>query len=284
MSSMAKIFVVVNLVLAVCVFGAAAVLLGAQDDYKMAHQKTLTQFDDYKKAQDDALEAKDRQITQLAQARGEAVASATQAKAETETHRTQLEKSRATDTTQRATIESLSQSLEGLRTQLKDNSEQMRKMSDAAQESTQNMLSWKNKYEEELQNRNRLEVELSNSQDMIQSLSAQKGDLERQVRQQKFELGEYAKKFGTLISGNRGSNGRVMAVKSLNNGVLVSISVGKEDGVRDGDTYNIRRGTNYIGSIRIDSVMRGQAVGIFDTKYTGGNGNPDVGDIAYAAR
>ena len=42
MSSMAKIFVVVNLVIIVAVFGSAATLLGAQDDYRAALTEATT--------------------------------------------------------------------------------------------------------------------------------------------------------------------------------------------------------------------------------------------------
>jgi hypothetical protein len=43
MSSMAKIFVVVNLIIAIAAFGSAATLLGAQDDYKTELLKTIDQ-------------------------------------------------------------------------------------------------------------------------------------------------------------------------------------------------------------------------------------------------
>ena len=39
MSSMAKIFVVVNLILGVVAFGSAATLLGAKEDYKAANKE-----------------------------------------------------------------------------------------------------------------------------------------------------------------------------------------------------------------------------------------------------
>jgi gas vesicle protein len=50
MSTVAKIFVVVNLLLGVVAFGSAATLLGAQDDYKSALESVNTKFDEYKDA------------------------------------------------------------------------------------------------------------------------------------------------------------------------------------------------------------------------------------------
>ena len=46
MSSMAKIFVVVNLVLGVAAFGAAATLLGAQNDYRAALEEQMQNYKD----------------------------------------------------------------------------------------------------------------------------------------------------------------------------------------------------------------------------------------------
>ena len=57
MSSMAKIFVVVNLLLGVAAFGSAATLLGAQNDYRAALEAKQAEYvklqNDLKTAQDD---------------------------------------------------------------------------------------------------------------------------------------------------------------------------------------------------------------------------------------
>ena len=64
MSSMAKIFVVVNLVLGVVAFGSAATLLGAQDDYKSALTKANEEFEGFRAAMEKRVDDLNDQLGQ----------------------------------------------------------------------------------------------------------------------------------------------------------------------------------------------------------------------------
>ena len=55
MSSMAKIFVVVNLLLIVAVFGSAATLLGAQDNYREELEETASNAEKTNEALEDRI-------------------------------------------------------------------------------------------------------------------------------------------------------------------------------------------------------------------------------------
>jgi hypothetical protein len=64
-------------------------------------------------------------------------------------------------------------------------------------------------------------------------------------------------------------------------GSLIQISVGSKDKVRPGDVYHIRRGSSYVGMIRITNVEKDSAVGTFDNEYSGAAAPPQKGDTAY---
>lgn len=58
-------------------------------------------------------------------------------------------------------------------------------------------------------------------------------------------------------------------------GDLVSISAGSNDGVREGDNFQLNRGATYVGRITITGVDKNQSVGEFDP-----GAPPQVGDKA----
>ncbi|MDH3591880.1 MAG: hypothetical protein OER88_08385, partial [Planctomycetota bacterium] len=196
MSSMAKIFVVVNLVLAVCTFGAAATLLGAQDDYKEANVAMKTKFEAFQAAKAADISSLKDQVAQQTQRSGQAIVEQKNAQQESESYKTQLANARTSAEKLQSSVQVYAAEIAALRKQMADNVADIKKMSDASQKATQDAVNARQTLEDEVANRARLEGEVSKLSDTIQQLSAQKGDLERQIRQAKFEIGEYAKKHG----------------------------------------------------------------------------------------
>ena len=142
----------------------------------------------------------------------------------------------------------------------------------------QEVLNSKKGLEDEITNRVRLGQQVSLLNDQVQELSANKGDLERALREANFWVGEYRKRYGDLGGTGGGVEGRVQNVRDN----LVVISVGSKDGVRVGDTYHLRRGATHVGQIRIDKVEANMAVGVFDNAFAGDGAPPQTGDVAYA--
>jgi hypothetical protein len=62
---------------------------------------------------------------------------------------------------------------------------------------------------------------------------------------------------------------------------LVVISLGSADGVRVGDLFHVRRGSAYVGRIRIDKVERNLSVGTFDSQFPGPGAPPQKRDVVY---
>jgi hypothetical protein len=278
MSSMAKIFVVVNLILGVMAFGSAATLLGTKEDYKTANKDMAAKFEVYKSDQEGKLKA----------ANGRAQASATDAtnsatlKATAEQKNEELTRRLAGAETangmHRATIEKLTETERTLLEINKSYKSFLQSYAKDSSEATKDKLNYQTKWQNEVANRVNLEAEVKKCQAENSQLSAMNGDLAKQLKNCKFWLGKYRQQFGDITGGPTGANGVVKSVK----GNLVVLSVGSDDGVRNGDTYQIRRGSNHVGQVTVTRVYKDQSVGTFDTNFKGPAAPPQAGDAAEA--
>lgn len=277
MSTMAKIFVVVNLVLAVAVFGAAATLLGAQDDYKkaleMAGEKARATIDQ----KDREIQGLTKQANEALQRASEAGAARKTAEAETEQRKNEAAQSKAANEKLLASNEIYAAELAALRDLIERNEAASKTWVNEAAQATKDKLNFQTRFEEETRARAQCEQTISDLQEQINELAAMRGDLEKKNADLEFWVAEARKRIPDLGTPSKGPPGVVNAVK----GNLVTISVGSEDGVRRGDTYHIRRGGTYVGQIKITSVQKHLAVGEFDTQFPGPGGAPEVNDTAY---
>jgi len=276
MSSMAKIFVVVNLVFVLLVFGAAGALLGAQDDFKteLQNMKAAYQVDKdlwTKKNQASETEAREQiQRASLLETQKK------EAEVQREIYQTQAREAATLSQKLSDAADTNSKELSGLREMLQTKQNEVATMQKRADDASKSYLDCNKKLEDEIANRVSLETRLSQLNEQVSALSGERGDLEKKVRDLEFWLGVYREKFGD-IQPNEGATGVVLAVK----GNLVSISVGSADGVKIGVDYHLRRGSQYVGRMRIKSVMKNQSVGEFDEEFAGSGAPPQVNDTAY---
>ena len=282
MSSMAKIFVVVNLVLVVAVFGSAATLLGAQDDWK----KALTE------AQTKAAEIQSVQVNRIKQA---------ELRVQTQTAKAAEQQSRADDAEDRLQIAKaeldkaaqINAQISGANEKNAGELGALRKLLEAQQATVAAARSEANdangkfqdafkSLEEETRNRAELEGRVQELDDSTRTLQAQGQDLQKQVRQLQFWI-QQAKKDGYKGGiRERGSNGQVLEIRDVaGGGMIVIISVGSDDGVAVGDEYRISRGSSFVGFAKITRVYKDKAVGEFDTKFKGPGAPPQQNDRAY---
>lgn len=277
MTSMAKIFVVVNLVLTLAFFGSAAALLGAQDDYKTAFEGVTQKFEEAKKEWQAKLDQANRERDQAVANASKELASRTAADTRSKELESQLTASNQTNQKLTSTTETNATELASLRKLIEENRATNDALRQRAEEASQNYLNANKKLEDEIANRVGLEQQVSQLNEQIASLSAKIGDLDKSKADLEFWLGAYKEKFGEIGMPGKGANGVVLAVK----GNLVSISVGSEDGVKIGDEYHLRRGDKYVGRITIKTVMKNQAVGQFDEEFAGSGAPAQVNDVAY---
>jgi hypothetical protein len=280
MSSMAKIFVVVNLVLAVMTFGSAATLLGAQDDYKNAFTKTSELFNAYKVQKDNEIEGLRDQNAQMTTKVSTEVAARNAADQKSATLTKDLASTKAANDALRGTTETLTKELTQLRGVVDNMRQALDKQTEVATSQTNDATNARKTLEEEVANRVRLEQDLVRANEQIQEQAAQIGDLSSQLRQANFWVNTYRERFGDITGGPQGSDGRILEVR----GNILALSVGSEDGVRVGDIYNLRRGAEYVGQCKVTKVYKGQSVAEFDAEYPGNAAPPQTGDVAYPHR
>jgi hypothetical protein len=272
---MAKIFVVVNLVFGILAFGAAATLLGASDDYKIAFEKEVAAHKATKQQYEqdvNRLEVTASQATMKASQQNDR-ADGLQGKVEE--LQTALTSAEATNQSLRSSNESFSRNLQELKDLLASQQAFQDKLSGETKTSTEQMLSTRAQWEKEVANRVGLEQQVSELNEQMATLSASKGDTERQLKQAEFYLGIYKQRYGP-ITPNEGAEGVVNGVR----GSLVGISVGSADKVKLGDVYSLSRGGQYVGRIIISSVDKNQSVGEFDQQFPGSGAPPQKGDKA----
>jgi FtsZ-binding cell division protein ZapB len=275
MSSMAKIFVVVNLVFGILCFGAGATLLGASDDYKTAFEKEVAAHKQTK--QDNAAEVTRLELTatQATQKATSEVDRANVLQGRVEELTTKMNQAEATNQSLRSSNESFSRNLGELKDLIAANQAFLDKQSGESKTATEQMLAARTQWEKEVANRVGLEQQVSELNEQMATVSATKGDLERELNRANFHLGVYQKRYGPIVP-PEGAAGIVNGVR----GNLVGISVGTADKVKLGDIYSLSRGAQYVGRIIITNVDKNQSVGEFDDRFPGSGAPPQVNDKA----
>ncbi len=275
MSSMAKIFVVVNLAFSIVAFGSAATLLGAQDDYRKGYEEARAEYKALQVSSQTKIDDLELQRSQQANKASEEFGKATQLQQSVEDLNTRLAAAESSNQTLRSSVDSFSKELATQNELNKAHQAFLDKASGEAKTATEQMLNAKAQLDKEIGNRVGLQQQVEELGEQMTTLSASKGDVERALREANFWLDKYRAKFGD-IKGSEGAVGVVNAVK----GTLVSISVGSADKVRVGDWYELSRGGSYVGRIKITTVDRNLSVGQFDTMNPGSGAPPQPGDKA----
>jgi len=275
MSSMAKIFVVVNLILAVAVFGAAATLLGAQDDYKKALEKATTDFAKFQSVKEADITRLNKELADQQGKASEALAAKNNAEGTLEGVRKENADLKSTNEKMNSSVETLSKEVSSLRDIIEADRASREKLSMEAKSSTTDKLNLQKKWEEEVRARASADSQIADLNETVQNMAAEKGDMDKDLRNTKFWLDKYRERYGDMVGG-QGSAGRVLSVR----GNLVVLSVGSQDKVAIGDVYSIRRGSTFVGQMKVTKVYKDQAVGEFDDRFTGPGQAPQAGDTA----
>lgn len=284
MSSMAKIFVVVNLVIIVAVFGSAATLLGAQDDYRKALTETANKARDthakQKKMIDDAR-------AQTASQRTKAINEmnrANDAEQRFEMAKANSDSANQINVSNGAALERLSGEYNSLRKLYEGQAEMIKTLQSSAKDADQNYTdknsAWERAVKEAAARANRI-AELDDSVRTLQAEHKAKMD---ELRQTKFWLEEMEKRHGSIRDNQIiDVEGRVLEVREAVGGVvIVIISIGREDKVTVGSEFKISRGRDFVGFAKITRVMKNSAVAEFDTRFAGKGAPVRSGDRAYS--
>lgn len=256
MSVVAKILVVLNLVLAVVFLGAAGTFLGQKESWKIKHA-------DLKKATDITIATKDENISQLSDELSAQTAAAVRANGQAENFKQQMEGKEAeykaiVDRHNQliAQYERLSQTYQDVVNTIgeykKDKATLISEKDAASAKARQATDDMNNAVKEAA----RLTGIIADRDDAIAALEKKAFGMGEQIEKLDMVLLAYKDKFGDI--GDVMAPKKISAVVSAANGDMniVILSVGRDDGVKEGYEFTVYRGNDYVGKVIIDTVEK----------------------------
>lgn len=282
MSSMAKIFVVVNLLLVVAVFGSAATLLGAQDDYRAALADLEVKSRETREKLAADIVKLNSQIASQKQKASAEKSRADDAEARLEIAKSTLDKAQQANASKDAANERMVGELASLRKLHENQQAALAAAQSDATEASKNFVDKNKAWEEVVRNAASLDMRVTELSDSVRSLQADKKKVEDELRDANFWLGKYKERYGPMGPSGGGAEGRVLEVREAAGGVvLLILSVGRDDGVAVGAEYRISRGSSFVGFAKVTRVLKDKAVAEFDTQFPGNGAPARNGDRAY---
>ncbi|MDA1194985.1 MAG: hypothetical protein O2894_07340 [Planctomycetota bacterium] len=260
MSTVAKILVVLNLLLAGYFLSSASTYLAKQEEFKTA----LT---NEKKAHQDTRDEKDGEIASLRGRVQNVGTDLTKAQQESATLRAENTRLSAENTQMREAWNQLSASA----TKSANSVEQLTNSLSAANAMISSLQADSNQLRENLRAAtedrdakvaqvNALQQQLTNETESRKGLEGQLADQRDQNQRLAFEIAYFKAKFPGLVASNQpAQTGRILA--SDNDANVCVISLGEEDGVQAGFQYIVSRGSEYIATIQVTDVQAKQSAG-----------------------
>jgi hypothetical protein len=253
----AKILIVLNLILAVAVMGAAGAYLQSAETWKKNH----TEAEARSKAEIATLN--DR-IGKAETAKDEAVrgkGAAQQAQAAAEAANRTLTENNALLSKQ---VNDISGSLEGIKTQMKDQNANL----DAARAANEKLQGEKSTAEADKRaaldaqakaetEQKRLTAENANLSAMLDATQKDKVALADNLEAANTHLTMYKNKYGNLSGETTPVKGQILAADSALD--IYLISVGSKDGVKIADELTVFRGDTFVAVVVVDQVFNDKA-------------------------
>lgn len=272
MSQVARVFVVLNLIVACGFLFAASTFLALNNDWKgkhedavEAHAKAITEKDEKIKEVEKKLEVREREYTAQTE-------KATGLETENAALRQQVEALRGDVNTRDAQITGFSDQLGRLQEAVNRQQQHIENLEtqnaqaqDQAREARAAEMAANQALEAERGTTRELENTVAQKERDINQLTNEKGDLSLMV--------DFAKQKGIVFDAfpMRAVNGAVVGADAGTK--MVMVNVGKSHGVERGYVLDIVRGDRYVGRMRVDYVENNTASGILtitnDTPRTG---------------
>jgi hypothetical protein len=259
MSTVAKVFVVLNLVLAVAFLGAAATFLGYVDSYrnqldveKTAHQTTRDTTSKLISERDTKISTLTNQLAQANEEKGAAI----RMDERTTQAYTNLQTAYAT------TAASLTRATASL-TVAQDTIKNLTALKDELQANARTMAEALRVANDErgaaVKAANQAQLDLENEQDRARQLEQNLASCEDARARLEFAARARAAGGGTGGPGEPQppQQGKVTAADPRAN--IVVISLGSEDGVKAGYRYVVSRGADYVGTVEVTSTEAKQS-------------------------
>lgn len=273
MSTVAKVFVVLNFLLAALFLGSASALLGHSDHWKARHTTDTTKLSADLNTEKNRSKALESELSKTQADKTASDTAAAERKREAETLQTQ-------NATLKEKFDSLlaSHAAATRALQIAQNTiDNVQKLVGVLQESRKtdidNLTKALAEKNEAVKMQNALEANLNDATQQLKDVLAKHATTQTELQRALFELESYRK----LYPNGPGTEqpwqvGKVLTADAANN--IVVVSLGAEDGVKVGYRYAVSRGNQFIATITIMSTQAKMAAG----KVTLGNGSPMPGD------
>ena len=197
MTTMAKIFVGLNLILACSAFGAAAALLGAQDAYKSKLEETTTNDMETINRLNQRISDKTAEVEFQRAKASDAISAATQAEGVKTTLQAELNKATEVNAQLRSTNERHAAELTSLRELLTSFNANLKAMQEKSTEQIALALEWQRKFQESESENARLTQTVNNQTEENTHLAAEKSGLDKALKNAEFMVAAYAKRYGS---------------------------------------------------------------------------------------
>ncbi len=263
MSTVAKIFVVLNLALAVAFLGASATFLGYLDSYKTKYEGEQKDHDTTKKA---AKMAADEAVTKLTDVQDKLNKANTDLTA-ANNYSTALKGAYAQLTEAygilNASLSKATSSLAVAQTTIQSGralADELGKDRDKLKESL-NLAN--DEKTAAIRMQAQLQANLDDTQVQLKDVQAKLAETQASLQRTQFELETIKRRLPGVTdmvgAAQPAQSAKVLNVDNAAN--IVVISLGSEDGVKAGFAYTVSRGSHYVGQIEITSVSSKMSTG-----------------------
>lgn len=257
MSMVAKILIVLNLVLAVAVMGAAGAYLQSAEHWKKQYNDTKGQLEneirELRESMQKTQNAKDEAERKAAASATDAATKETALKLAEDGNK--VLQGKVNDLV--AALQTLSASSTNLESGLRQAREQNQKLLDekgTADAERRTAMEAKNAAETE---QKRLQNELDNATAMLDSTQKDKTSLAEKLEASNTALEMYREKFGSIGLVAAPVKGMVLAADPKMD--IYLISVGKKDNVKIGDELTVFRGDQFVAVVVVDKLFEDKA-------------------------
>jgi uncharacterized phage infection (PIP) family protein YhgE len=261
MSTVAKVLVVLNLILAVAFVASASSYLGQQDHWKAKFDGKVTELATQKATYEKQLELEradkakvSAQANAALAAKEAAEATATALTGEANMLREAIRQAGGTATANSRALEAAQGTITALQGQVAQ-------LQQVRQDLTNNLAAANKARDDAEKEANKNQVAITNLTAEKQALEGRLAEVQQELDRAEFQLAAYKEKFrdADVPTAQPSHQGRVLAVDADTN--VVIISLGSEDGVKEGFEYRVSRGAAYVGRITITSVESKKSAG-----------------------
>lgn len=273
MSTVAKVFVVLNFLLAALFLGSASALLGHSDHWKARHTTDTSKLTADLTTEKNKSKSLESELSKAQSDKNASDQAAAERKREAETLQTQNATLKEKFDSLLASHAAATRALQIAQNTIDNVQKLVGVLQDSRKTDIDNLTKALAEKNEAVKMQNALEANLNDATQQLKDALAKLASTQTELQRATFELASYR----TMYPNGPGTEqpwqvGKVLTADAANN--IVVVSLGAEDGVKVGYRYAVSRGNQFIATITIMSTQAKMAAG----KVTLGNGSPMPGD------